>query len=103
MQRHISQSGRRTDVQANRIDTGFIERQLKALTAPPETFGAADIAAAALLDTLDAVADTPAAARVVAMTGNLDDARRSALGEDDPDAAWVSASQLSPRTSAVSA
>ena len=38
---------------------------------------AADIAAAALLDTLDAVADTPAAARVVAMTGNLDDARRS--------------------------
>ncbi|PRC48699.1 glycosyltransferase, partial [Mycobacterium sp. ITM-2017-0098] len=38
---------------------------------------AADIAAAALLDTLDAVADTPAAARVVALTGNLDDARRA--------------------------
>jgi uncharacterized protein len=36
---------------------------------------AADIAAAALLDTLDAVAASPAAARVVAMTGNLDDAR----------------------------
>lgn len=38
---------------------------------------AADIAAAALLDTLDAVADTPAAARVVALTGNLDDAQRA--------------------------
>lgn len=38
---------------------------------------AADIAAAALLDTLDAVADTPAATRVVAMTGNLDDACRA--------------------------
>ncbi len=35
---------------------------------------AADIAAAALLDTLDAVADSPVAARVVALTGNLDDA-----------------------------
>ena len=34
------------DVQANRIDTGFIERQLKALTAPPLAFDAADIAAA---------------------------------------------------------
>ncbi|MCV7230337.1 TIGR04282 family arsenosugar biosynthesis glycosyltransferase [Mycolicibacterium komossense] len=33
---------------------------------------AADIAAAALLDTLDAVAATPVAARVVAMTGELD-------------------------------
>lgn len=33
---------------------------------------AAAIAAAALLDTLDAVARTPAAARVVAMTGDLD-------------------------------
>jgi uncharacterized protein len=33
---------------------------------------AADIAAAALLDTLDAVAATPLAARVVAMTGDLD-------------------------------
>lgn len=39
---------------------------------------AADIAAAALLDTLDAVAAVPAAARVVAMTGDLDDARASA-------------------------
>lgn len=35
---------------------------------------AARIAAAALLDTLDAVADCPVAARVVALTGNLDDA-----------------------------
>ena len=35
---------------------------------------AADIAAAALLDTLDAVADAPVAERVVALTGNLDDA-----------------------------
>ena len=35
---------------------------------------AADIAAAALLDTLDAVADAPVAARVVALTGSLDDA-----------------------------
>lgn len=33
---------------------------------------AADIAVAALLDTLDAVADTPAAERVVALTGDLD-------------------------------
>jgi glycosyltransferase A (GT-A) superfamily protein (DUF2064 family) len=33
---------------------------------------AADIAAAALLDTLDAVTDTPVAQRVVALTGNLD-------------------------------
>lgn len=37
---------------------------------------AADIAAAALLDTLDAVAATPAAARVVALTGDLAAARR---------------------------
>jgi glycosyltransferase A (GT-A) superfamily protein (DUF2064 family) len=35
---------------------------------------AADIAAAALLDTLDAVAATPVAAQVVALTGELDDA-----------------------------
>jgi glycosyltransferase A (GT-A) superfamily protein (DUF2064 family) len=35
---------------------------------------AADIAAAALLDTLDAVIAAPVQARVVAMTGNLDDA-----------------------------
>ena len=33
---------------------------------------AAEIAAAALLDTLDAVADAPVAARVVALTGELD-------------------------------
>lgn len=39
---------------------------------------AADLAAAALLDTLDAVADTPAAARVVALTGDLDAACRAA-------------------------
>ena len=39
---------------------------------------AADIAAAALLDTLDAVAGTPVAARVVAFTGDLDEAQRSA-------------------------
>jgi uncharacterized protein len=35
---------------------------------------AAEIAAAALLDTLDAVAAAPVAARVVALTGELDDA-----------------------------
>jgi glycosyltransferase A (GT-A) superfamily protein (DUF2064 family) len=35
---------------------------------------AADIAAAALLDTLDAVADAAVAQRVVALTGSLDDA-----------------------------
>jgi glycosyltransferase A (GT-A) superfamily protein (DUF2064 family) len=39
---------------------------------------AADVAAAALLDTLDAVADAPVAARVVAMTGDLDEAARNA-------------------------
>jgi uncharacterized protein len=38
---------------------------------------AAEIAAAALLDTLDAVAASPAAARVVAMTGDLDAAARA--------------------------
>lgn len=38
---------------------------------------AADIAAAALLDTLDAVAAAPVRARVVAMTGDLDAARAS--------------------------
>ena len=37
---------------------------------------AADIAAAALLDTLDAVADAPVAHRVVAMTGDLGEACR---------------------------
>lgn len=41
--------------------------------------GAADIAAAALLDTLDAVAATRVAARVVALTGDLD----AAAGADD--------------------
>lgn len=40
---------------------------------------AAEIAAAALLDTLDAVADAPVAARVVALTGDLD---RAASGAD---------------------
>jgi uncharacterized protein len=39
---------------------------------------AADIAAAALLDTLDAVAAAPVAARVVAFTGDLDAAARAA-------------------------
>jgi uncharacterized protein len=39
---------------------------------------AADIAAAALLDTLDAVAATPVVARVVALTGNLDAAAGAA-------------------------
>ncbi|OBH02971.1 MULTISPECIES: DUF2064 domain-containing protein [unclassified Mycobacterium] len=39
---------------------------------------AADIAAAALLDTLDAVAAAPVAARVVALTGELDAAAASA-------------------------
>lgn len=39
---------------------------------------AADIAAAALLDTLDAVAATPVARRLVALTGELDDAARGA-------------------------
>ncbi|MFY2861286.1 TIGR04282 family arsenosugar biosynthesis glycosyltransferase [Mycobacterium sp. THU-M104] len=39
---------------------------------------AADIAAAALLDTLDAVAATPVAARVVALTGDLDAAAGAA-------------------------
>jgi glycosyltransferase A (GT-A) superfamily protein (DUF2064 family) len=39
---------------------------------------AADIAAAALLDTLDAVAAAPVAARIVAMTGDLSAACRSA-------------------------
>ena len=39
---------------------------------------AADIAAATLLDTLDAVAATPVQARVVALTGDLDQASGSA-------------------------
>ena len=48
--------------------------------ASPRPVGAdaaADIAAAALLDTLDAVADTPVEARVVAMTGDLRHACRA--------------------------
>ena len=44
-------------------------------TVGPEA--AADIAAAALLDTLDAVAAAPVTGRVVAMTGDLDAASRS--------------------------
>lgn len=39
---------------------------------------AADLAASALLDTLDAVARAPVAARIVAMTGDLGAAKRSA-------------------------
>ena len=41
---------------------------------------AADIAAATLLDTLDAVAATPVQARVVALTGDLDQAPKFARG-----------------------
>jgi glycosyltransferase A (GT-A) superfamily protein (DUF2064 family) len=40
---------------------------------------AAVIAAAALLDTLDAALETPVAARVVALTGGLDDVHNSAV------------------------
>lgn len=47
-----------------------------AATLGPEA--AADIAAAALLDTLDGVAATPVAERVVAMTGDLEKACRAA-------------------------
>jgi len=47
------------------------------LAATVGDVAAADIAAAALLDTLDAVAASPVADRVVAMTGDLDDAERS--------------------------
>ncbi len=53
----------------------------KAKTRLAKTVGdtvAAQIAAAALLDTLDAVAAVPAAARVVALTGDLDAACGSA-------------------------
>lgn len=52
-----------------------------AKTRIAETVGAdiaADIAAAALLDTLDAVAAAPVAARIVALTGDLDAAARRA-------------------------
>jgi len=44
------------------------------LAASVGAAAAADIAAAALLDTLDAVAAAPVHARVVALTGDLDDA-----------------------------
>jgi glycosyltransferase A (GT-A) superfamily protein (DUF2064 family) len=47
------------------------------LTPPATPEQAADIAAAALLDTLDAVRHTPGAVPVVAMTGNLDWACRA--------------------------
>ncbi len=43
---------------------------------------AADIAAAALLDTLDAVAEAPVAARVVALTGDLARACRGSEIQD---------------------
>ncbi|MCI4673550.1 TIGR04282 family arsenosugar biosynthesis glycosyltransferase [Candidatus Mycolicibacterium alkanivorans] len=48
------------------------------LAATLGDLAAADIAAAALLDTLDAVVQTPVAERVVAMTGDLDRACRGA-------------------------
>jgi len=48
------------------------------LAATVGNAAAADVAAAALLDTLDAVAAAPVAARVVAMTGALAAASRSA-------------------------
>jgi uncharacterized protein len=51
---------------------GLAKTRLAAAVGP---LAAADIAAAALLDTLDAVAAAPVAARVVAMTGDLDKAR----------------------------
>ncbi|MBU8831335.1 TIGR04282 family arsenosugar biosynthesis glycosyltransferase [Mycolicibacterium goodii] len=50
---------------------GLAKTRLAAGVGPD---AAADIAAAALLDTLDAVAAAPVAQRVVALTGNLDDA-----------------------------
>ncbi|MER5262220.1 DUF2064 domain-containing protein [Actinosynnema sp. NPDC002837] len=51
----------------------------KTRLCPPATpEEAADIAAAALLDTLDAVLGTPGVRPVVAVTGSLGDARRSA-------------------------
>ena len=48
---------------------GLAKTRLAAAVGP---LAAADIAAAALLDTLDAVAAAPVAARVVALTGDLD-------------------------------
>lgn len=47
------------------------------LSPPAESDQAADIAAASLLDTLDAVRATPGALPVVALSGDLDDALRS--------------------------
>ena len=52
---------------------GFAKTRLAAQLGDDLT---ADIAAAALLDTLDAVAETPFTARVVALTGDLDRASR---------------------------
>ncbi len=51
---------------------GLAKTRLAAAVGPR---AAADIAAAALLDTLDAAAAAEVAARVVAMTGDLDDAQ----------------------------
>jgi glycosyltransferase A (GT-A) superfamily protein (DUF2064 family) len=53
---------------------GVAKTRLAAAVGPEM---AADIAAAALLDTLDAVAAAPVTARVVALTGDLDAASRS--------------------------
>src|SRR5271165_271497 len=53
---------------------GLAKTRLAAAVGPA---AAADIAAAALLDTLDAVAAAPVTARVVAMTGDLDAASRA--------------------------
>jgi uncharacterized protein len=53
---------------------GLAKTRLAAKVGPE---AAAEIAAAALLDTLDAVAASPVASRVVALTGDLDAATRS--------------------------
>jgi glycosyltransferase A (GT-A) superfamily protein (DUF2064 family) len=53
---------------------GLAKTRLAAAVGPE---AAADLAAAALLDTLDAVAAAPVTARVVAMTGELDRAARA--------------------------
>ena len=53
---------------------GLAKTRLAATVGPR---AAADIAAAALLDTLDAVADAPVGARVVALTGDLAQASES--------------------------
>jgi glycosyltransferase A (GT-A) superfamily protein (DUF2064 family) len=54
---------------------GLAKTRLAAVVGPA---AAADIAAAALLDTLDAVAATPVMSRVVALTGDMDAASRAA-------------------------